>query len=240
MEPIPIAVVNQSHLDDETVAKGVAALQKQVNEDFGPVWRLDAQLHQVARDRMREKFPDRWGLVLLDDDQDLKGYHELTSSGLPLAKVFVKRIAQDQDWTHAASHELLEMLVDPDGDLAVFLAQGPQQARFYAREVCDPCAAYADGYPINGWQVSNFVFPTWFRNQAGDSDANLRRFDERRSISAPLEVRPGGYIGIFDPASRGWKVLGSDGAITDPRDGRLAQRNGAADLLRTSDTSWAP
>jgi hypothetical protein len=240
MERIQIAVMNHSHLDDEAVAKGVAALQKQVSEDFGPVWRLDAQLHAVTKDCLREKFPDHWGLILLDDDQHLLGYHELTSSGLPLAKVFLKQIPSDHDWTHAASHELLEMLADPDGDLAVYRAQDTPGPRFYSREVCDPCAAYEDGYPINGWQVANFVFPAWFQPPVEGLDASSRRFDERRSISVPFTVRPGGYIGIFDPAEPGWKVLGSDGTITDPGDARLARRSDPPDAWRTSDFTWGP
>src|ERR1700730_11709782 len=117
MEPIEVAVVNQSStLTDEDVAGGLAALQKQVSEDFAPVWHIDARLRFVGGDCLRAKYPNAWGLILVDstDDRRQLGYHDLTSSGLPLSTVFVRDVPEGQDWTHAASHELLEMLADPD------------------------------------------------------------------------------------------------------------------------------
>jgi hypothetical protein len=240
MDPIQIAVVNHSRLDDASVAKAVAALQKQVSEDFGPVWRLDAQLQHVTKDCLTARLPDHWGLILLDGEEDTRGYHQLTANGYPLGKVFVNETPPGQDWTHTASHELLEMLADPDANLAVFCGEGSGPSRFYSREVCDPCAAYADGYPINGWQVSNFVFPTWFQPSMKGRDADHRRYDERRSISAPFQVRPGGYIGVFDPDTPGWRVLGHDGVVRDAERGRLARRAVPADEVRISDSTWGP
>lgn len=54
-------------------------------------------------------------------------------------------------WTWATSHELLEMLEDPNGKV---------MQRGALREICDPVAAV--GYYIDGLVVSDFVTPAWF------------------------------------------------------------------------------
>src|SRR2546430_12799717 len=59
-----------------------------------------------------------WNLILLDtsDEQGTLGYHEdEAGSDIPFAEVFVKTSRQDGvDPCEVASHEMLEMLVDPD------------------------------------------------------------------------------------------------------------------------------
>src|SRR5262245_35469825 len=151
MRPIQIALVNASGLADEDVAEGMVALQQQVSEDFAPVWHIDAELHLVTREeafRPRVKFNDRWALVLADHglikeelgSNHLRGYHDLTSAGLPMARVLVDQLTPGQDWTHVASHELLEMLADPDCNIAIFRHPDAQTLLFYAQEVTDPCA----------------------------------------------------------------------------------------------------
>src|SRR5262249_31056630 len=57
-----------------------------------------------------------WAVVFLDDaDQPgALAYHDLTPEGLPLSKVFVRTTIQNGDLVSvSASHELVEMLVDP-------------------------------------------------------------------------------------------------------------------------------
>jgi hypothetical protein len=248
MEPIEVAIVNQSSvLTDEDVAEGVAALQKQVSEDFAPVWHIDACLKFVGADLLHAKFPTAWGLILLDSTDDARqlGYHDFTSSGLPLATVYAKDVKEGQDWTHAASHELLEMLADPDIDLAVYSRPDALTLRILAREVCDPCAAYDDGYTVDGRHVSDFVFPVWFQPDALNrfrNPAARTRFDERGLIQAPLDLRPGGYIGVFDPGSCGWTVLGNDTGQTESLGlgTRLERRSTARNRWQFSDMAWTP
>ena len=51
------------------------------------------------------------------DDSDQAGalgYHDLTSAGLPMGKVFARTDLQNNlSWTVTVSHELLEILGDP-------------------------------------------------------------------------------------------------------------------------------
>jgi hypothetical protein len=245
-ETIRIAVVNQSlTLSDHDAAAGVAALQKQVSEDFGPVWNVDATLEFAGKDRLKERLPDHWGLILVDDQAQSEqlGYHHVTASGQPLAVVLVSSVPGGQDWTHAASHELLEMLADPTADMAVYSRPNEATQRVYAREVCDPCAAYEDGYVVAGMQVADFVFPSWFHTPGGRVPAaGTTRYDERGLIEAPLQLRPGGYIGVLDPGTFSWSRLDSTSGTPTviPATSRLQLRAIAREEWQLSDMDWIP
>jgi hypothetical protein len=249
MKTIQIALVNASSLADEDVANGLAALQRQVSDDFAPVWGVDAELHLVTRERAFSgaKFPDRWALVLEDHElvtaqlgNTVRGYHDRTSAGLPMARVMVDQLAAGQDWTQVASHELLEMLADPDCNAAVFRHPDANTVVFYAREVSDPTAAYEDGYEKCGRIVSNFVFPAWF--EASSPSRGATRFDERGLIDAPFTVRPHGYIGVFDPTTSSWALqkYGGGHDFETQVGSRMERRNTADSRLLDSDMSTAP
>lgn len=216
MNAIRVAVVNWSGLPDDDVLDGIKALQRQLDEDFAPRWGIDATLVPW---RGRIEGPGYWGLVLLNghtpksagDAYDaLSVYGHITSDGHPLARVFVDKLGPRQPWTHLASHELLEMLVDPYRYAAVYREDG-EPYRMYARRVCDPCAAYSDGYDLNGHIVSDFVCPAWFGGLVPDE-----RKDERGKIHQAFELLIGGSIGVVDPSTSKWEVLHSDGSVGPP------------------------
>jgi hypothetical protein len=252
MRPIQVALVNASNLSDKDVAEGLHALQKQVSEDFAPVWHVDAELHLVTSDRAfkPERPNDLWGLVLVDESllheklgpSNLRGYHDLTAMGLPLARVIVNHIPEGQDWTFVASHELLEMLADPDCNRAVFRHPDASTLVFYAQEVTDPCADYRDGYEKCGRFVSDFVFPSWFQTTA--PRRGITRFDERGLIEAPFTVLPGGYIGVYVPSLSAWTLQTHGDSIeldeVTEVGSRLERRNTADNRWLDSDMSLAP
>src|SRR5882724_10615097 len=108
---IAIDFVNESTVvSDEDAAKVVAALQIQVTEHFAPAWGYGAELGLLPVGAART--PGAWQVIILDnsDQAGALGYHDLTSDGLPIGKVFAKT---DKDnglsWSVTASHELLEM-----------------------------------------------------------------------------------------------------------------------------------
>ena len=249
MELIRVLVLNYAGLDVEDFTEGVKALQHQVSADFGPAWNVEAELIEVACPQAigERQYPCHWALVLLDRRRDygdepspVLGYHDLTRKGLPLAKVFVDRVPEGQDWVHVASHELLEMLADPDVTATVYEHPDALTVLLYAREVCDPCAAYGDGYRVRNRQVSDFVLPAWFSR--GATARSVEQFDRRGLIHHPFEIRPGGYIGVFDPAVSAWRIAGSGDDLDEPRhEGtRLERRSTAGNRLRTSDLIWHP
>jgi len=201
--PIPvIAITNASTcLPDAQVEAVIPALQKQVSEDFKDYWELDCTLKFLSG---TEPLTRGWWQIAVVDNPDQAGalgYHEMSSTGTPLGKVFAKLdMESGSSWTATLSHELLEMLADP---WINWCAVG-SDSRIYALEVCDAVEDDKLGYEIDGVLVSDFVTPAWFEPTSAD------RIDFRKHLSRQLELARGGYISIFDPSS-GWTQINAKG-----------------------------
>jgi hypothetical protein len=201
---IQISVINESTiLADTDVAPVVTALQKQVTEDFYPVWGVNAELSTVTKGTQPPT--GSWWLVLLDDSDQANalGYHDLTSEGLPIGKVFAASdLKAGTSWTVTASHELLEMLGDPNINLTVFVQNTNTAGILYAYEVCDACEDDSFGYKIGDVTVSDFVYPAWFENFRTEGST---QFDRMNKMRDPFQLLAGGYIGMFNVNSgSGW------------------------------------
>ena len=215
-----ISVLNRSdksvvkdHVLDDFVHQ---ALQPQVADDFFPAWRVDAQVMFVDK-----PIRNSWWLVILDktDQKEWLGYH-LTSEGMPLGKVFAKTIHEaGYNWTVTASHELLEMLADPEDNRMISYGAfvpgnlphaGKKSARFYAMEVCDPCSSEECAYQKGGYSVSDFILPSWYEKEAPAGQL----FDCNRKIQRPFDLFNTGYAGVYNSAD-GWQLLGQEGVYRD-------------------------
>ncbi len=189
-----IAFINESTVVGDAEAQAVLpALRTQVTRDFEPRWNADCDLEWSQPGQAPA---DAWQLVVLDDSDQAGalGYHDLTSAGLPLAKVFARSDAQNNlTWSVTASHELLEMLADPDINTCAQTAD----TTFVALEVADACESESFAYDVDGVLVSDFVTPHWF--VPGSSGP----FDFGGHVAAPQQLLAGGYIGVWTPSS-GW------------------------------------
>ncbi|MEV6773972.1 hypothetical protein AB0N05_35595 [Nocardia sp. NPDC051030] len=193
-------------LTDDEIRPVVAALQTQVHRDWAPAWGTDADLTFVPTAGQPE--PGAWQLILLDDSDQASalGYHDLSSEGLPLGKIFARTDhAAGLQWSVTASHEMVEMLADPDINLTAFVQSSATKGTLYAYESADACEADQYGYAIDGVQVSDFVFPAWFESFRKSGST---QFDFGRHITAPFQLLPGGYISVYDIRSgSGWHQL---------------------------------
>lgn len=224
---IQVALVNESTALQQADFLNIAnALQTQVRNDFLPAWGVDAAITPVARHHIPA---GSWVLAFLDDaDQaGALGYHDLTPTGLPLGKAFVKTtLADGGQISVTASHELLEMLGDPDINLTAEVddASGVP-AKFYAYEVCDACEDDPLGYQIGGVQVSDFVYPAFFESFR---KPNSTQFDQMKHITAPFQILPAGYLSVLDLGnlSAGWQQITQDkrGSIRRPHVGSRRER----------------
>jgi len=207
-----------------TVALGVdfdaliAAMQVFVDKYVARVWGTPAKLV-----KSRGFVKGAWAMVFLDDaDQPgALAYHDLTPDGLPQAKVFVKTTLQNKDLVSvSASHELVEMLVDPAINL---MTTGPDPKTIYAYESADPVEALS--FPVNGIPMSDFVYPAYFENFHKPGSVH---FDQLKRIKKPFEILSGGYQIIFKNGK--WsQIFGSESkkkrfAKEDRRDHRSEQR----------------
>jgi hypothetical protein len=201
--PIPVIAITNASLcvADVQITPVLAALQKQVSNEFRAYWDLDCTLTCLAKD---QPLSDGWWQIVITDNPDQAaalGYHEMSSRGTPLGKVFAKLdLANNSSWSVTLSHELLEMLADP---WINWCATGVD-SRMYALEVCDAVEADSLGYQVDGVLLSDFITPAWFEPTSAD------RLDFRQHISRQLEVARGGYISVLDPV-HGWTQITAKG-----------------------------
>ena len=165
----------------------IAAMQAFVDQDVAPVWGTPAKLVKSG-----DFLAGKWAMVFLDDaDQPgALAYHDLTPDGLPLAKVFVKTTIANRGLVSvSASHELVEMLVDPAINL---MTTGPDPKLVYAYESADPVEQLS--YPVNGIPMTDFVYPSYF--EAFHKPDSVQ-FDRLKKVSKPFQILSGGYQIIF-------------------------------------------
>jgi hypothetical protein len=184
-----IAVFNKA-----TVSLGVdldeliAAMQIYIDKFIVPVWATPAKLV-----KSKDFLSKAWAMVFLDDadQQGALAYHDLTPEGLPVAKVFVRTTLKNNDLVSvSASHELVEMLVDPAINL---MTTGPDLKTVYAYESADPVED--SSFPVNGIQLSDFVYPSYFE---AFHKAGAVKFDQLGKIRKPFQILSGGYQIIFE------------------------------------------
>ena len=131
-------------------------------------------------------------MVFLDDADEpgALAYPDLMPDGLPLAKVFVKTTLANHDLVSvSASHELVEMLVDPAINL---MTTGPDPKLVYAYESADPVEQLS--FLVNGIAMTDFVYPAHFEisHKAGSV-----QFDRLKKVNKPFQILSGGYQIIF-------------------------------------------
>ena len=232
-----IAVINESTaIGDADVKKMLPAFQQQWNSDLRSIWGVDDATFTFVP-KGQQPAAGAWWLVFLDtsDQEGALAYHDLTNEGLPLSKVFARTILDDNaNISVGASHELVEMAVDP------WLNSAYQDARgvFLAGEVADPVEDDRYGYEIDGILVTDFVTPNWFGHQHAQV-----QIDFKGHAIKPFEVLSGGYAQKFD-AHHGWvQVTGSKAMrskmATAPRGSRRERRARQVEApLERSYPSW--
>jgi len=183
------------------------ALQIQLDRDFTPIWGVHAVVQALDR---AEKVPAHaWPMSILDQSDAGLGVH-LDKNGKPFAE-----IQKGDDWSITASHEMLEMLVDPLGhklrsDPDIDPASDGHQVQ-YLVEVGDPCEIFA--YSINGINVSDFITPEFYDTNAAPGAL----FDFLGRLAKALDVPEGCYISWIDPEDGKWHQKQTDGTFITAR-----------------------
>ena len=130
------------------------------------------------------------------------GLHTSNDGGRAFAIVLVSR-----DWGLGASHECLELLVDPSGNrmtegIGLQVVDGAVQDSAgrvkYVVEVCDPMEDPSHAYTIDGVVVSDFYTPQYFDDAV--TPGGLYSFCGH--LERPREVKPNGYLSWLTPAGK--------------------------------------
>lgn len=213
-EVIQVAVANwRTALTDDEVDRGIEALQTQLDRDFTPEWGIRAELAALRPVAPRQGV---WGLLLRPERSDAAHFHyEATTAGLPVAEVFLGDVPDGEQWTHAASRELLQMLVDPvaaHGAYGPFHRDGDPAYWLWAHEVTAACGGYQYGYDIRGWHVSDFVRRAWF-----GVGQPTRGFDHCGRIHSAFGVLDGERVFAYDLVRGVWLEIASTAVQEVPR-----------------------
>jgi hypothetical protein len=196
---LQLALVSESgQVPMKDVMKVAAALQKQATRDLAPIWEVSATVD--AFETLEDVPLGYWPMIVKDNiGFNAAGIH-LDKDGQPYALITA---SSDIDtWALTASHETLEMLVDPFGNrLVAGDSPKPGQGRVdFLVEVSDPSEDTQFGYSVNGILVSDFYTPRFFDPVPAPSV----RYSFTAAVTKPRQVLRGGYLSWYDPVSDNW------------------------------------
>jgi hypothetical protein len=236
-----LALVSESKLVGiGDLMRVAAALQKQASRDLAPIWNISATVD--AFEKLEDVPIGYWPMIVKDDigfsgaagihlDKDRQPFALITSSS-------------DLDgWSLTASHESLEMLVDPFGDRLI-AGDSPKEDQgrvSFLVEVSDPSEAAEYAYTCNGILVSDFYTPKFFDPVASPS----ARYSFTGAVKEPRDVLPGGYLSWVDSTTGHWWqeiwFSGSESQFRDigPLDATAGSLRSQIDRITTAETMKA-
>lgn len=191
-------VAETKRISAQELASAEAVLQKQLTRDFAPIWGIKARLQ--AYSDWKNVPTGSWPVTVRDaiDAPGTLGFHSV-NKGLPYAQ-----ITYGDSWQFAASHDMLEMLADPNCNRTVAapsVRPGERRNVNYLVEICDPSGTNPNfGYDIDGVRVANFCTPQYYDAAA---KAGVRH-SFTKAIGKPLEILKGGYLSWSDPQTKRW------------------------------------
>jgi hypothetical protein len=221
MLAIKVGLVDTTgEISTATMAAAAAALNIQVTRDLPQFWSVSATVSYLPDPH---KIPQGyWPVQLVKELPPPEGGFHLTKHNQPYAKVIAS--SENDDWTIDASHEIIEMLIDPNGNklqasTAIrIVADGVEDTTGefeYLVEACDPCEANDFAYQINTISVSDFLTPHFYDLQPTPGT----RYSFNGKITRPRELLKGGYISYVDPADDHVKqILWVDEGSPQPKD----------------------
>jgi hypothetical protein len=196
------------NINPELVQAAAAALNIQVTRDLPQFWPVQATVQYLPN---HAKVPAGvWPVQLVARLPPGEGGFHLDKHNQPYAKVIAT--VADDSWTIDASHETIEMLIDPYGNrmqssLAIEIDGGKVQdgtGQFnYLIEACDPCEANGFGYTINGIVVSDFITPHFYDPIITPGT----RYSFTGALTGPRQIAPGGYISFVNQETDEWQQI---------------------------------
>jgi hypothetical protein len=231
MTVIQVGLVDMTgEIDVDLVQSTAIALNLQVTRDLPQFWPMSATVTYLPNPK---KIPAGiWPVQLVESLPPGEGGFHSDKHKQPYAKVIAKK--SDTTWTIDASHEILEMLVDPYGNrmqssVAIQVTGGKIKdgtGQFgYLVEACDPCEANDYAYSINGIAVSDFITPHFYDPMVTSGT----RYSFTGAITGPRQILPGGYISWVNTAEDEWQQL----MYVDPSKPPSIQDIGQADSSKS-------
>ena len=205
-----VVLVDQTHeIDPGLLHHAALALDSQVTQHLPQYW--SGITGNVSSAPSLSAVPHgAWPVFLVRSLPPGEGGFHLDRHNQPYAKVIAS--PEDDSWTVDASHEIIEMLVDPFGNRmqsseAIGISRNDvvdQAGTFnYLVEACDPCEANNYAYDIAGIALSDFITPHFY-------DASVTpgtQYSFKGNIKRPRQLLPGGYISYVQPDGTWRQIL---------------------------------
>lgn len=209
MAVIQVGLVDKTKkLNPELVQSAAAALNIQVMRDLPQFWNIQVTVSYLPQ---ASQLPAGvWPVQLVASLPPGEGGFHMDEHNQPYAKVIAS--PDSDEWTIDASHEIIEMLVDPSGNRlqssSAIAIDGngvkDSTGQFnYLVEACDPCEADDFAYSIQGVAVSDFITPHFYDpvTTAGT------RYSFTGAITSPRELLKGGYISFINMETNEWQQI---------------------------------
>ncbi len=203
MLPTKVGLVDLTgEIDPKTMTAAAAALNIQVTRDLPQFWSVSATVAYLPNPHAIPQ--GVWPVQIVKTLPPDEGGFHMTKNKQPYAKVIAT--PGSDEWIVDASHETVEMLVDPFGSrlqasISIEIVGDKIQdgnGKFeYLVEACDPCEADPYTYTIDGLSVSDFITPHFYDGQPTPGS----RYSFTGAITKPREILPGGYISWVDPTT---------------------------------------
>lgn len=207
---IDVVIVDRTKKIDPALLHNAAlSLNAQVTQHLPTVWTgINATVS--AAPSVGALPPNAWPVFLVGHLPPGEGGFHMDKHNQPYAKVIAS--PADPTWTIDASHEILEMLVDPGGNRMhtsqAIAIQGDgvvdAPGTFdYLVEACDPCEANDFAYEIGGIAVSDFITPNFY-------DSVLQpgvKYSYRGNLVRPRQMLKGGYISFMNQQGAWQQIL---------------------------------
>jgi formylglycine-generating enzyme required for sulfatase activity len=193
-----IAVVStSSKVSFAEVQRFVAAVQKLVSADLHNMWNVDATI--TAYPRIEDADPSAWRVTIQDtiDQPGAIGYH-YDRDGVPFTLIDAALAASSGvSWTVSASHDVVEMLVNPFTGRYIRgpAFTDPTREVLLMAEVCNPVQPDQFAQSIDGVLLTDFVSPRWFYDRAALPGV---RYDRNGRLNGPRQLGNGGYTNYLD------------------------------------------
>jgi hypothetical protein len=212
-----------------SLSEVASALQIQLMRDAGPPWNATATCTAYAS---RSDVPSTYALLLVVPDTQGDGGFHTAPPGQNLPPSAQVDYTSDGTWTISASHEAIEMLIDPTGGR---FQEGqhptdPGKTVQFLVEACDPCQDPSFAYQVDAQHsvlVSDFCLPAFYGIKPKGSP-----FTHQKSVAAPLRVARGGYLSWLEGGKQWFQLSAVSGPTTigpiDPHD--VLRNTGDANL----------
>jgi hypothetical protein len=194
---IRVVIVNgcADLVSHDDVKKWVDAIQRQIANDFAPVWNVGAVLHYAGDGIGDKPEPTDAVIRIVKDSSEPGTLGSHWFAGNPTGEVAIATCKDENvDPASCLSHENLELVLDPYGTMCFQLGR-----MILAGEASDRVENSDPYYKIDGVLVENFSLPSAFIGTSGP-------WDFRGKLTSN-ELAPAGYQLQVDLGSGQWSQV---------------------------------